>query len=175
MIKRKLLFFGLTILVIVLVIFLVACIGNAKPAPGSSFRGTINMADKASSGEIGFDIAEDGASIKNLYITLNNLEHESFIAERIHDNLPGLLIPIKGGKFSHSLPAIGNEFTNFIIGKPYDEFPTFVSLNNISQIEGKFLSTTQASGTIKIYIWVPSSDRAFELGEFPWETKTLNQ
>ena len=175
MIRKQMLLTGLVLLIIVLAMALPGCIKNKAPQPGAYFKGTINMADKASSGEIGFDIAEDGASIKNLYITLNNLEHESFIAERVHDNLPGLLIPIKGGKFSHSLPAIGNEFTNFIIGKPYDEFPTFDSLNNISQIEGKFLSTTQASGTIKIYIWVPSSDRAFELGEFPWETKTLNQ
>jgi hypothetical protein len=175
MIRKQMLLFGLTILTIVLVMSLVTCIGSAKPTPGASFSGAINIGDKASNGEIGFDISEDGTSIKNLYITLNNLNHEGFIAERVHDNRPGLLISIKGNKFTHSLPAIGSEFTNFIIGRPYDEFPTFDSLNNISQIEGKFLSSNQASGTIKIYIWVPSSDRAFELGEFLWETKTLNQ
>ena len=175
MIRKQMLLTGLVLLIIVLAMALPGCIRNKAPQPGAYFKGTIEIDDKVSSAEIGFDISEDGTSIKNLYITLNNLNHEGFIAERVHDNLPGLIISIKGNKFTHSLPAIGSEFTNFIIGKPYDEFPTFDSLNNISQIEGKFLSSTQASGTIKIYIWVPSSDRAFELGEFLWETKSLNQ
>jgi hypothetical protein len=57
MIRKQMLFLGLTILTIVLIMFLVTCIGSAKPTPGASFNGTINIGDKASNATIGFKIS----------------------------------------------------------------------------------------------------------------------
>lgn len=172
MIRKRMLLLGLAALAMVfLAMVLVTCIGNATPAPGASFSGIINMGDKASSGAISFNISEDGASIIDLNIILNELKCDGLSAGRVHDYLGGLLTSIKGGRFSSSIPAVGREVENYNLDKSPSEFPTVTSLDTVGQIEGKFSSATKASGTIKIYMWVVFTDRACELGEFPWEAE----
>lgn len=87
MIRKRMLFLGLAALAMVLA----ACVGNATPAPGASFSGTIDVGDKASSGAISFKVSEDGASITDLNITLNGLKCDGLSAGRVHDYLGGPL------------------------------------------------------------------------------------
>ena len=68
MIRKQMLLTGLVLLIIVLAMALPGCIRNKAPQPGAYFKGTIEIDDKVSSAEIGFDISEDGTSIKNLYL-----------------------------------------------------------------------------------------------------------
>lgn len=174
MIRKQILFFGLTILTIALVISLVTCIGSAKPAPGESFSGAIIMGDKASSAVIGFKISEDGTSIKDLKTTINDLKLDGLTAGQVYDYHGGLLISIEGGRFNASIPAIGGSVKDYKLDKSPSEFQTVAALDNISQIEGKFLSATKASGTIKIYMWLLLTDYAIEVGEFSWEAESTN-
>ena len=175
MIRKRMLFFGLTILAIVLVMFLVTCLGVAKPAPGVSFSGMINMGDKASSATIGFKISEDGTSIKDLKTTVNELKLDGLTAGQVYDFNGVLLTPIEGGRFNASIPAVGGSVKDYKLDKSPSEFETVAALDNIGKIEGKFLSVTKASGTIKIYIWLLLTDYAIEVGEFTWEAESTNQ
>jgi len=129
------------------------------------------VGDKASSGAISFKVSEDGASITDLNIILNGLKCDGLSAGRVHDYLGGPLTSITGDGFSASIPAMGGEIENYNLDKPPSEFPTVASLDTVGQIEGKFSSAKQASGTIKIYMGVVMTDRACELGEFPWEVE----
>ena len=171
MIRKQMLFFVLTMLAILLVMFLITCTGNAKPAPGASFSGTINMDNKASSATISFKISEDGTSIKDLKTTVNELKLDGLTAGQVYDYHGGKLILIEDGKFSVSIPAVGGSVKNYKLDKSPSEFQTVSALDNIGQIEGKFLSSTKASGTIKIYMWLLLTDYAIEVGEFSWEAE----
>ena len=171
MIRKQMLFFGLTILAILLVMFLVACFENAKPAPGASFSGMINMDDKASSATIDFKISEDGTSIKDLKTTINELKLDGLTAGQVYDFNGVLLTPIEGGRFNASIPAVGGSVKDYKLDKSPSEFQTVSALDDIGQIEGKFLSATKASGTIKIYMWLLLTDWAIEVGEFSWEAE----
>jgi len=174
MIRKQILFFGLTILVIALVISLVTCIGSAKPAPGASFSGAIIMGGKASSAVIGFKISEDGTSIKDLETTINDLKLDGLTAGQVYDFNGVLLAPIEGGRFNASIPVIGGSVKDYKLDKSPSEFQTVAVLDNIGQIEGKFLSATKASGTIKIYMWLLLTDYSIEVGEFSWEAESTN-
>ena len=174
MIRKQMLFFGLTMLAILLVMFLVTCIGNAKPAPGASFSSTINMDNKASSATIGFKISDDGTSIKDLKTTINELKLDGLTAGQVYDFNGVLLTPIEGGRFNASIPAVGGSVKDYKLDKSPSEFQTVAALDNIGQIEGKFLSATKASGTIKIYMWLLLTDWAVEVGEFAWEAESTN-
>jgi len=171
MIKKQMLFFGLTILTILMVIFLVTCIGNVKPAPGASFSGKINMDNKARSATIGFKISDDGTSIKDLKTTINDLKLDGLTAGQVYDFNGVLLTPIEGGRFNASIPVVGGSVKDYKLYKSPSEFQTVTDLDNIGQIEGKFLSATKASGTIKIYMWLLLTDWAIEVGEFSWEAE----
>ena len=171
MVRKQMLFFGLTILAIILVMFLVTCLGNAKPSPGASFNGIIDMGDKASSGEISFKISEDGTSIKDLKTTVNELKLDGLTAGQVYDFNGVLLTAIENRRFSASIPAVGGSVKDYKLDKSPSEFQTVAALDNIGQIEGKFLSATKASGTIKIYMWLLLTDYAIEVGEFSWEAE----
>jgi hypothetical protein len=161
------LFLGLAALALVLA----ACAGNVNPPPGASFSGAIDVGEKASSGAISFKVSEDGASITDLDITLRELKCDGLSAGRVHDYLGDMQISITDGKFSASIPAMGREVENYKLDTPPSAFPTVASLDNVGQIDGKFSSSTQASGTIKIHMWVVMTDRACELGTFPWKAE----
>jgi len=144
--------------------------------PGSTFSGAIETGDKASSGLISFKIAGDGASITDVNITLTELNCDGLSLGRIHDSLGFLAIPLKEGEFNGATPALGrgqmSESTNYKLDNPPSAFPTVESLYKVGQLEGKFSSSTQASGTIKIHVWVMmTEDRACELGTFPWKAE----
>lgn len=167
--QKRFLFLGLAVLLLAIT----ACGANTSPAAGSFFSGEIDMGDKASSGTISFKISEDGISVTAINITLLELKCNSLNIERIHDNLGNGLISITSGGFSASIPAMGaSQFTEsqnyHLTASPFD-FPSFSDMGSVGQLEGKFSSATDASGTIKLYIWAVMTDRACELGEFTWK------
>ena len=174
MIRRQILFFGLTVLVIILVISLVTCMGTSKPVPGASFSGMISMGEKANNATIGFKISEDGTSIKDLKTTINDLKLDGLTAGQVYDYHGGLLISVEGGRFNASIPAVGGSVKDYKLDKSPSEFQTVAALDNIGQIEGKFLSASKASGTIKIYMWLLLTDYAIEVGEFTWEAESTD-
>lgn len=184
MMRKGTLFPGLAALALVLA----ACAGNAtsapgassgsanvKPAPGASFSGAIDVGDKASSGALSFKISADGASITDVNVTLNELKCDGLSLGRIHDNMGGLLISMTDGQFSGPIPTMGrspvSESENYRLDSPPSAFPAVASLATAGQLEGKFSSATQASGTIKIFVSVMMTDRACELGTFPWKAE----
>lgn len=154
-----------------MVISLSACIGVAKPAPGAYFSGTIDIGNKASSAAISFKISEDGTSIKDLETTINELKLDGLTAGQVFDYHGGFLTSIEDGKFSASIPVVGGSVKNYNLDKSPSEFQTVTNLENIGKIEGKFLSTTKVSGTIRIYMWLLLTDYAVEVGEFSWEAE----
>lgn len=174
MIRRQILFFGLTVLVIILVISLVTCMGTSKPIPGASFSGTISMGEKANNATIDFKISEDGTSIKDLKTTINDLKLDGLTAGQVYDYHGGLLTSIESGRFNASIPAVGGSVKDYKLDKSPSEFQTVTDLDNVGQIEGKFLSATKASGTIKIYMWLLLTDYAIEVGEFIWEAESTD-
>jgi len=151
---------------------LTACAGRVTPAPGATFSGPIEISGKASSGTISFAVSDDGASITDLSITLSDVRCDGLSVGRIHDYLAGPLTSMTDGEFSATIPAMGggrfSESENYSLDTPPSAFPAVASLETVGQIEGEFSSATQASGTIKIYMWVMMTDRACELGVFPW-------
>ena len=170
--RDRLMFLGLAALALVIT----ACGGKAVPAPAASFSGAIDMGDKASSGTLSFKVSEDGASITGVNITLQELKCGGLTIGRIHDNLGGMLISMRDGGFSASIPAMGSsQFTesqNYnLTSSPFD-FPTFPDMGSVGQFEGKFSSATHASGTIDMYVWAIMTDRACELGKFTWEAES---
>lgn len=171
MIRKQIFFFLLLIIIIFFVIFLVTCIGNIKPTPGTSFSGSIDMGNKASSATISFKISDDGTFIENLSTSIIDLKVDGLTAGRVSDNRNTKLALIENGKFSASIPAVGAIVENYKIDKSPSEFQTVTDIDNIGQIEGKFLSLNKSSGTIKIYMWLILTDYAVEIGEFFWEAQ----
>ena len=171
MIRKQAFFHILLIIILFIVIFLVSCIGNIKPTPGASLSGSIDMGNKASSATISFKISEDGASIEDLETTINDLKLEGLAAGQVYDYHGGFLTSIENGRFSVSIPVVGGSVKDYKLDKSPSEFQTVTDLDNIGQIEGKFLSTTKASGTIRIYMWLLLTDYAVEVGEFSWEVE----
>jgi hypothetical protein len=158
-----------------LVLALTACGGDTAPTPGANFNGAIDVGDTATSGAIAFKISEDGASITGVNITLLDLECKGLTIGRIHDTMRDLMIPISDGKFSTSIPALGasqvSESENYhMTTSPFD-FPAFPDMGSVGQFEGKFSSSTNVGGTIQIYVLAAMTDRACELGTFPWTAK----
>ena len=175
MVIKKIQFFIITMLALVTVISLSACMGAAKPAPGTSFSGTIDMGSKASSAEISFKISDNGTSIEDLNTAINQLKLDGLTAGQVFDYHGGFLTSIEDGKFSASIPVVGGSVKNYNLDKSPSEFQTVTDLNDIGKIEGKFLSATKASGTIKIYMWLLLTDYAVEVGEFSWEAEYSDQ
>ena len=144
---------------------------KVKPQPDALLNGTIEVGDKASKGTISLKVSGDGAAIASLEITLEELKCDGLSAGRVHDYLDGLQISISDGHFDASIPAVGREVENYNLETAPSAFPTVADLDKVGHIEGTFSSATQASGTIRIHMWVVMSDRACELGEFPWTAK----
>ena len=118
--------------------------GGAAPTPGASFSGPVEISGTASSAIISLVVSADGASITSVGVTLNDLKTESFSAGSMTKEVTGS-IPIKDGSFSGSLSGLG-------------------------EIDGRFASPTEASGTVKLNVEIPYSVPA-DLGEFSWNAK----
>jgi hypothetical protein len=118
--------------------------GSVAPKGGATFTGTIQITGKASSGTIQFSISGDGASITSVTITLNNLKTDGFSAGSMTQEASGPFTITKG---------------NFT-----------ASPSSIGQLEGRFTSSTKASGTIDITLEIPFAGTA-ELGEWPWSAE----
>lgn len=164
MVRKPVLFICLVSLALVVS----ACGGKASPAPGSSFSGAIEIGDKASSASISFNIREDGTAIKDLAVTLSELKCNGLSAGQVNDSWGNQIITISDGAFSSSIPAVGKNIVKYNLEASPADFPVIEDLERAGQIEGKFTSAKKASGTIKIFMWVVMTDRACELGTFPW-------
>jgi hypothetical protein len=155
-------------------LFFSACSGGTvSPANGAMFNGTISTGEKAKSGTISFSVSQDGTSLTQLGITLDELKCGALTIGRIHDNLGEVQVSLVGGSFSGSIPALGAaQFTESqdysMAASPFD-FTAFEDMSKVNQLDGKFTSATHASGTIHLYVQAVMTDRACELGEFTWE------
>jgi hypothetical protein len=141
-----------------------------NPKPGAKLAGTIEMGEKAKSGEIIFAVTEDGGAITSLIVTLNDVTCDGLTAGMYSDFLGTIRVPVTNGRFTGSLPAMGGQIKNFMIPslKPW---PTVASLSKAGAIEGSFSSPTEASGTITIYLGIPGSKLACPLGTFRWSAR----
>jgi hypothetical protein len=139
------------------------------PKPGITFDGTIETSGKAKSGTLKFTISEDGFFIASLGVTLNDLQCDGLSAGSYSDFLGTLRASVTDGKFTASLPAMGGMISNF--KQEYKPRPTLASLSDVGKIEGAFISPTEASGTIKIFLGIPMSRTACEFGNFDWSAK----
>lgn len=137
----------------------------------ASFSGSIDIDPKASSGSISFAVTEDGSAITNVEITLTDLKCDGLTAGWVHELFSGLEIAIENGEFQSIIPAVGREVKMYKLESSPSAFPTVASLESAGQIDGRFHSATQASGTIKLAMWVVMTDRACEMGEFAWNAE----
>jgi len=114
--------------------------------PGAAFSGPIKISGKASGGTISFTISEDGTSI-TLDITLSNLKCDGMTAGSMSTQASGPL-SITDGSFS-------------------------ASFSNIGEVEGRFASPTEASGTINLSwkISILGQTTACELGTWDWSAE----
>jgi len=114
--------------------------------PGAKFSGPIQISGKASGGTIGFTISEDGTSIA-LEITLSNLKCDGMTASSMSTQASGPLSIVDDG-FS-------------------------ASFSNLGEVEGRFASPTEASGTINISwkISILGQTTVCELGTWDWSAE----
>jgi len=111
------------------------------PTPGGMFSGPVEVTGAASSATISLVVSADGASITSVGVSLKDLKTETFSAGSMEKQVSGS-IPIKDGSFSGSLSGLG-------------------------EIEGRFTSPSEGSGTVKLNLEIPFSAPA-DLGEFGW-------
>ena len=176
-----------------LLILVASCGGQAEPTPGATFRGSIETGTRAGGGAIDFAISEDGTSISDLGITLSDVACDGLTAGMTTDHFSGSLASIADGRFGGAIAAVltasGHQsqgvltsggsmtgtgpggttsFQDYRLGASPEEFPVVASLETVGQLEGEFSSASEAAGTIRIHVWVIGTDRACELGTFPW-------
>ena len=141
---------SLLLLIVGGVISMTACGGGegapaTAPLPGAVLTGPIEISGKASGGTIGLTVAQDGASITSVKITLMDLNCDGFSA--------GSLTKEAGGVFP---AAKGN-----VVASP----------SGIGEVKGRFTSPTVASGTIDLVLEIPY-DGTCNLGTWNWSAKT---
>ena len=140
------------------------------PQPGISISASIATSEKASSGTLSFNVAEDGASIKNLRIGLKVANCDNVLTMgSVEDFISDPGISIADGQFSASLPAMGGMVENFNFN-PGDTLPPRVDdPMSVGKIDGHFTAPNMANGTITIFLGVPfSGGIVCELGTFEW-------
>jgi hypothetical protein len=150
-------------------------LGSAQPEAGAIFRGDIEMGSAGSRGELRFQVTDDGANLTNFYISVMDLVCGSLTVGQIDGSMGNRLITLDNGRFDTSLPSLGNfgmsSSKNYRVGGSPADFPTIDSLETTGQFEGKFTSGTEAEGTILLTMAVLMTDRACELGTFPWSAE----
>jgi hypothetical protein len=114
--------------------------------PGAAFSGPIKISGKASGGTISFAISEDGTSI-TLEITLSDLKCDGMSASSMSTQASG---PLSITDYSFN-----------------------ASFSDLGEVEGRFASTTEASGTIdlSLKISVLGQTTACELGTWDWSAE----
>jgi len=114
--------------------------------PGATFSGPIKISGKASGATISFTISEDGTSI-SLEITLSDLKCDGMTASSMSTQASGPL-SITDGSFS-------------------------ASFSNLGEVEGRFASPTEASGTIdlSLKISILGQTTVCELGTWNWSAE----
>jgi len=115
--------------------------------PGATFSGPIKISGKVSGATISFAISEDGTSIA-LEITLSDLKCDGMTASSMSTQASGPL-SITDGSFS-------------------------ASFSNLGEVEGRFASPTEASGTIdlSLKISILGQTTVCELGSWDWSAET---
>ncbi len=138
----------LLLLIVGAILPLTACGGDGAPAtspqPGAVLTGPVEISGKASSGTISLTVSEDGASITSVGITLTDLKCDGFSA--------GSFTKEAGGEF----PAAKGKVA--------------ASLSGIGEINGRFTSPTEASGTIELALEIPYAEPC-KLGTSNWSAK----
>ena len=114
--------------------------------PGATFSGPIKMSGKASGGTLSFTISEDGTSIA-LEITLSDLKCDGMTASSMSTQASG---PLSITDYSFN-----------------------ASFSDLGEVEGRFASPTEASGTINISwkISILGQTTACELGTWEWSAE----
>ena len=105
-----------------MVLALAAC--TAEPKPGAQFTGDIDLGGKTSRATITFTISDDGKTITSVGIDLSDV--------KCNGSSAGRMSSWAGGQFSIANGA----FT--------------ASPSSIGEVQGRFTSPTQASGTIHL-------------------------
>jgi len=128
-------------------LMLLAACRPQLPAPGTVFNGSIEISGTASSGAIHFAISEDGASVTELTITLQDIRCEGMTASSMMKK-PDQPYPITNGKFTAAIEDRG-------------------------EVSGQFLSPTKAAGTItlKIELSVLGSKIVCDMGTAKWSAE----
>lgn len=151
-------------------VLLAGCGGQVEPTAGATFRGPIETGAGASAGTITFTVSDDGASITDLGIQLTDVACDGLTIGSTSDVYGGSVVPLDSGGFSGAIPAVGrggmSQFSNYSLTVSPDAFP--VVGDEPGQIDGKFSSAGEATGTITIHVQAAGTDRACELGTFPW-------
>jgi len=117
---------------------------SVSPKAGATFTGPIDISGKASSGTIEFTVSADGTSITSVSITMKDLECNGFSAGSMTKETSGTFA-IDGSRVSASPSGIG-------------------------EIEGRFTSSTEASGTIDMTLEIPFFGPC-SLGEWNWSAE----
>jgi hypothetical protein len=136
--------------IVAVVISMTACGGGedapaTAPLPGGVLTGPIEISGKASGGTIDLTVAQDGASIISVKITLTDLNCDGFSAGSLTQEGGGVF-PVAKGK---------------VVASP----------SGIGEVKGQFTSPTVASGTIDLVLEIPY-DGTCELGTWNWSAKT---
>lgn len=117
---------------------------SVAPKPGVTLTGPIAITGKASGATITLQVSDDGTGIKSVGVTLQDLKCNGFSAGSMTKQVQGSFA-ISQGQIATSVSGIG-------------------------EIRGRFTSSTEASGTVKLTLQIPMSGPC-ELGEFAWSAK----
>jgi hypothetical protein len=120
---------------------LIPGVDDVAPEPGATLAGPVDMAGKAASATIYLVVSADGASITTVGIILDDLKTETVSIGSLTEQFGGN-VAISHGAFAGTVSGLG-------------------------EIEGRFTSATEASGTVKLNLDLPYSAPA-DLGEFTW-------
>lgn len=125
-----------------------------SPQPGSSFTGNLEGEKEAGSGTISFDISEDGTAINNLNITLNDSSANCGGASTGTLGFGQLSLPFDG-------PYLIKEGNFSLV------------ISKSGELKGKFVSPTEASGSINLILEITlfGNAQTCDFGTWNWSAK----
>jgi hypothetical protein len=121
--------------------------GGAQPPANAVLTGPIDITENASGGTITLSTSEDGSAISWVEVELRDVDCNGFSA--------------------------ASSSTGLSVNSDVSDGSIDLSVSRIGKIEGRFTSSTRASGTIEIVMNIPLTEEKCELGTWDWTAEVV--